>query len=77
MSELFTHAEVQAHLRYEVEAAGGAAKWMRKNGFGHKKYIQHMFANGDAATLPDVLLHLGFKRVERFMPIVAKAEAKP
>ena len=69
MAELFTAEELRAYLRSEVESAGGAKKWCRRNKIS-MDYALHMVANGDAATLSDVLRALGFCRVVMYKPIV-------
>lgn len=66
MAELFTANEVQAYLRKEVAAAGGAKKFLRKKKLDGFSHILHMFENGDAATLDRVLPALGFRRVTRY-----------
>lgn len=72
MSELFTEKEVQAYMRNEVYAAGGAKKWLKKNNMTFNHAI-HMIENGDAATLDRVLDVLGFRRVTRYEPITNAA----
>lgn len=69
MAELFTGAELQAMLREDVAAAGGAKKWLRKHKVSGCDHILHMVANGDAATLDDILRVLGFTRVVRYEPV--------
>jgi len=69
MAELFTEAELRDYLVAEVAAAGGARAWLRKNKMTHRTQINHMVANGDAATLADFLEVLGFRRVTRYEPV--------
>lgn len=63
--ELLTAAELKVLLREAVADAGGAKAWLRK----HKmieSHIHHMFTNGDAATLPNVLRELGYEPVTMY-----------
>lgn len=66
MAEIFTTKEVEEFMRSEVNAAGGARKWLRKNGVTGLEHVMHMVADGRAATLDRVLLVLGFRRVALF-----------
>lgn len=69
MAEIFTEKEVEEYLRQEVQEAGGAAKWLKKHKmFMFYKHILHMFDNGSAATLPQVLDTLGFVRKTVYEP---------
>jgi hypothetical protein len=69
VTELFTEAEVEARLREEVSAAGGAKKWLKKNKVAGCSQVLHMIEDGRGATLGAILPVLGFKRVVRYEPI--------
>jgi hypothetical protein len=62
---LLTPQDLKAILKAAVEAAGGAKKWSKKNGVS-MDYALHMLANGDAATLPNVLRAIGYEPVTRY-----------
>lgn len=76
MAEIFDEREVREYLRAEVEAAGGAKKWLKKNKMFGYDHVLHMVANGDAATTPRILEALGFRRVDRFEPINRNIDPK-
>lgn len=66
MGELFTREQCQSHLREEVQKAGGAKKWLRKNKVFGLDHVPHLIENGSYFHHPDVLRVLGFKQAERW-----------
>jgi len=61
--------ELEAILRAEVQAAGGAKKWLRKKKVKGFEHILHMVADGRAATLDDMLTVLGYERIVVYKPL--------
>lgn len=69
--DLLTDAQLHKMLAAQVAEAGGARKWLRKHKLTSYKHAEHMFDNGDAATLDRVLPILGYKPVRRYQRIVS------
>jgi hypothetical protein len=69
MAEIFTADEVATYMRHEVDAAGGARKWLRKHRMLSEAHIIHMIEDGTAATIPRFLSELGFRQIVRYEAI--------
>lgn len=65
MDDLFTIDDIEQYLRIEVESAGGARKWCRKNKVS-MDHALHMIENGSAASIDRVLDALGMEKVIRY-----------
>lgn len=69
MPARLTQEELHALMREQVEAAGGARKWLRLHKLSSFDHVQHMISDGRMATDERVLPVLGFRRVVLFEPI--------
>lgn len=67
---IFTEGQMVAAFRQEVEEAGGAKAWLRKNKMtGEMSHALHIVSNGDAAVLPRFMQVRGYRQVIRYEKI--------